>query len=250
MSRPPKTEVDAVNRAIEMVRRTGASVYFVHISTAGGVEAIAAAQAEGLAVSGETCTHYLVLDDAEYQREEQQAVGYVMAPPLRTTADQDALWDGLRSGALSVVSSDHCPYCLSEKNAPEHRDFRTVPNGVPGIEHRMPIIYSAGVERGTISLAEFVAITAHNPAKKFGLYPKKGVIDVGSDADILVLDTQRTTHIHAVSQRQRVDYTPYEGWTLQGQIRKVYSRGELLVESGSFVGPAGRGVYIHRDTSW
>lgn len=246
LSRPPKTEVDAVRRAIGMIRETNASVYFVHISTGGAVAEITRARAEGLDVVAETCTHYLVLDEDLYDRKDSEARGYIIAPPLRDSSDRDALWQALRSGALTVVSSDHCPYCLSEKNSPAHLDFRTVPNGAPGIEHRMLLLYSAGVHSGRISIEDYVRLTSAGPARQFGIYPKKGVIAVGSDADLVILDEASTTVIRQDQQHQKVDYTPYHNWELQGRIERVYSRGNLVIEDGEFVGEQGRGEFLRR----
>jgi len=245
-SRPPKTEVDAVRRAIAMIRETGAAVYFVHISTAGAVREIARARAEGLDVMAETCTHYLVLDEEVYDQDEQVARGYIIAPPLRDAREREALWEALRTGALSVVSSDHCPYCLSEKNSPAHADFRTVPNGAPGIEHRMLVLYSHGVHAGRITIEEYVRLTAANPARRFGIYPQKGTIAVGSDADLVILDPAGHTVINQTNQHQRVDYSPYHDWKVHGRIERVYSKGVLVSQDGSFVGEVGRGRYLQR----
>lgn len=235
LSRPPETEVSAVHRAIALAQESGVHIYFVHISTQGAVEAIAQARGEGRPVAGETCTHYLMLDPDVYDLEEEQARGYVIAPPLREEQHREALWQGLRDGHLSVVSSDHCPYCLSEKNARCHADFRQIPNGGPGIEHRMQILYSEGVAAGNLTLEQYVRITAEGPARQFGLYPRKGVLAVGADADLVILDPEGATLISASTQWQRVDYTPYEGWRLTGAVERVYSRGELLVLDGEFV---------------
>lgn len=246
LSRPPHTEVSAVERAIGMAAEIGTQIYFVHISTAGAVEAIAQARARGQSVTGETCTHYLMLDSEVYDLQEEKARGYVIAPPLREEPHRAALWQGLRDGALSVVSSDHCPYCLSEKNAHEHKDFRQIPNGGPGIEHRMQVLYAHGVVGGNLSLEQYVQITAEAPAREFGLFPRKGVVAVGSDADLVLLQPSGSTLISAETQKQRVDYTPYEGWRLPGSVARVYANGELLVLSGEFVGSRSAGRFLSR----
>lgn len=248
LSRPPHTEVAAVRRALAMVEETGASVYFVHISTAEAVQAIAEARSQGLDVAAETCTHYLMLDEGVYDADDAIARGYIIAPPLRSTHHQNSLWSALHTEALSVVSSDHCPYCLEEKNSPQHDDFRTVPNGAPGIEHRMRLLYSEGVAKGRLSLPEFVRVTATNPARHFGIYPQKGVITVGADADLIILDPAGTTLVQQEKQHQQVDYTPYHDWELRGRIERVYARGELVVKDDKFVADIGRGRFLHRNS--
>lgn len=248
IARPPATEVEAVERAIKIARMAEAPIYFVHLSTEGGVQAVAAAQAEELAVAGETCTHYLTLNRSLYDTPGFDAAKFVLAPPLRSQEHQAALWRGLRTGAVSVVSSDHCPFCLAEKKRLGATDFRLIPNGGPGIEHRLSVIYGEGVRRDRITIERFVELTATAPARQFGLYPKKGVIAPGSDADIVLLDPMGRTKISAATQNQRVDYTLYEGWDLPGEITAVYSRGDLVAKSGRYVGADGRGKFLHRAT--
>lgn len=246
LSRPPHTEVNAVERALGMIKETGASVYFVHISTEAAATAVARAREEGLRVVAETCTHYLVLDESLYDQPDEIANGYIIAPPLRTDSEQAALWEGLKRGDLTVVSSDHCPYCLSEKNSPNHADFRQIPNGAPGIEHRMQLLYSEGVSRDRITLPEYVQLASTAPAKQFGLYPAKGALEVGSDADLVILNPQGETVVRQETQLQRVDYTPYDGWKLHGELERVYSRGELVISEGKYVGAEGRGRFLVR----
>lgn len=248
ISRPPSTEIEAVRRAIQIARMADSPLYFVHLSTEGAVEAVAEARAHDWAVAGETCTHYLTLDRSLYDAPGFEAAKVVLTPPLRTEEHRAALWRGLRAGTLGVVSSDHCPFCLEEKRRLGEADFRAIPNGGPGVEHRMIVMYAEGVRKNQISLEKFVDLTATAPARQFGLFPTKGAIVSGADADIVVLDPDGTTTISAQTQNQRMDYTPYEGWTLPGAIEVVYSRGEEVARGGKYVGAGGRGRFLARST--
>jgi dihydropyrimidinase len=248
ISRPPSTEIEAVRRAIQIARMADSPIYFVHLSTEGAVEAVAEARAQDRAVAGETCTHYLTLDRSLYDAPGFEAAKVVLTPPLRTEEHRAALWRGLRAGTLGVVSSDHCPFCLEEKRRLGEADFRAIPNGGPGVEHRMIVMYAEGVRKNQISLEKFVDLTATAPARQFGLFPNKGAIVSGADADIVVLDPNGTTTISAQTQNQRMDYTPYEGWTLPGAMEAVYSRGEVVARGGKYVGAGGRGRFLARST--
>lgn len=248
IARPPSTEVEAVQRAIMIGQLTDAPIYFVHLSTSGAVAAVSEARSDGRLVAGETCTHYLTLSRSIYDEPGFAPAGAVLTPPIRTQDHQDALWRGLAAGGLSVVSSDHCPFCLTEKKRLGGDDFRKIPNGGPGVEHRMSVVYDRGVTEGRISLERFVEVTSTAPAKQFGLFPKKGIIAPGADADIVVLDPHGATTISASTQEQNIDYTLYEGWKLKGSIEAVYSRGQLVARSGEFVGRSGHGRFIVRST--
>ncbi|MEO8907727.1 MAG: dihydropyrimidinase [Microbacteriaceae bacterium] len=248
ISRPPSTEVEAVERAIKISRMADAPIYFVHLSTEGAVEAVAAAQSAEWAVAGETCTHYLTLDRSLYDQPGFEAAKVVLTPPLRSEEHRAALWRGLRTGTLSVVSSDHCPFCFAEKKRLGASDFRLIPNGGPGVEHRLSVVYGEGVSQNRITLEKFVDLTSTAPARQFGLFPKKGVIAPGSDADIVVFDPDGRTTISAATQNQRMDYTPYEGWDLPGAIAAVYSRGDRIAEYGTYIGKPGRGQFVKRAT--
>ncbi len=248
IARPPATEAEAVERAIRISRIAEAPIYFVHLSTEGAVEAVANAQSSGEPVAAETCTHYLTLDRALYDQPGFEPAKVVLTPPLRTFEHREALWRGLNTGALSVVSSDHCPFCFTEKKRLAGSDFRSIPNGGPGVEQRLAVIYGRGVAEGKLSIERFVALTSTIPAKQFGLYPRKGHLGVGADADIVLFDPNGMTTISAATQYQAVDYTLYEGWTLPGRILRVYSRGSLVADDGQFVGDIGRGEYLHRST--
>lgn len=246
IARPPETEVEAVERAIRISKMAETPLYFVHLSTEGSVAAVAEARSEGIPISAETCTHYLTVSRDIYDEPGFEPAKAVLTPPLRTFEHQEALWRGLNSGVLSVVSSDHCPFCFEEKQRLGGSDFRSIPNGGPGVEHRMMVVYGRGVAEGKLAIEKFVELTSTLPAKQFGLFPRKGHVGVGADADIVVLDPNGTTMITADAQFQNMDYTLYEGWSLPGEIKKVYSRGTLVADGGKFVGKAGHGEYLHR----
>ena len=246
VSRPAATEVEAVRRCIAIARMAEGPIYFVHLSTREAAEAVAEARGQGWPVAGETCTHYLLLGPEEYDKPEFEGAKVVLTPPLRDKQERDGLWHGLRTRALSVVSSDHCPFCFVGQKERGMDDFRKIPNGGPGIEHRIPLLYGHGVRDGRLSLELFVDLVATAPAKFFGLYPRKGTIQVGSDADMVVLDPNGETRISAQTQHQKLDYTPYEGWTIPGRIERVYSRGELIIQGDQLLAKPGRGIFLRR----
>jgi dihydropyrimidinase len=244
-TRPPLVEADAVQRGIDLAKRAGAALYIVHLSSAPALTRVAAARGHGLDILAETCPQYLLLTDAAYDAEPPEAAKFVMSPPLRTPEDQDALWTGLERGGIQVVATDHCPFMTADK-ARGLDDFSRIPNGVPGIEHRMALLYDAGVASGRLSLERFVDVTASGPARIFGLAPRKGAIAEGADADIVVFDPAGTTTISAASHHMRVDYNPYEGRTLRGAVDLVLARGEVVVSDGRYVGTPGRGQFLKR----
>lgn len=249
LSRPPETEAEAVARAIRISRMADTPLYLVHMSTSESARLIADAQREDWPVSAETCTHYLTLGPELYSQPGFEGAKAVLTPPLREAEHREALWGALRTGVISIVGSDHCPYCFGTRKRLGANDFRSIPNGGPGVEHRMLVIWSAGVVTGEITPEQFVTTTAAEPARQFGIYPKKGVIAPGSDADIVVLDAAGETSISATRQTQRVDYTLWEGWTVSGRIAWVFSRGDKLVRDGSLTSEAdraGRGHYLTR----
>jgi dihydropyrimidinase len=245
LSRPPAVEEEAVQRAIAIAGMAGAPLYLVHLSTAGSIEALGRAQVAGQPVHGETCAHYLLLGDDVYRQPGFESAKFVVSPPLRGAEHREALWRGLREGTLDVVSSDHCPFCLGQKELGRD-DFRRIPNGAPGIEHRVQLLYGHGVRAGRLTLERFVDVVATGPAKRFGLYPRKGVIRPGSDADLVVIDPEGTSVILASTMAQRCDYTPFEGWSVPGRIDRVYLRGELIARGGRYVGGAPTGRFIAR----
>jgi dihydropyrimidinase len=244
-TRPPLVEAEAVRRGIALAEAAGAPLYIVHLSSALALTEVAAARERGLDILVETCPQYLLLTDAAYRAVPFEAAKFVMSPPLRTPGDQDALWAGLERGDIQVVATDHCPFTTADK-ARGLGDFSRIPNGAPGIEHRMALLYDAGVAGGWLSLERFVDVTAAAPARIFGLAPRKGAIAVGADADIVVFDPAGTTAISAASHHMRVDYNPYEGRTLGGAVDRVLARGEVVVSGGRYIGTPGRGQFLKR----
>lgn len=248
LARPPATEEEAVHRAIIIAELAEAPAYFVHMSTLGAVEAVRAAQDKSLPISGETCAHYLTLTPEVYQAPDFEAAKAVLTPPIRTQNHQDALWAGLTSGTIGIVSSDHCPLCFKTQKVIGREDFRDIPNGGPGVENRMIVLYSEGVASGRLSVQRYVEVTAERPAKEFGLFPRKGRLAPGADADIIVLDPAGSTQVSARTQYQNVDYSLWEGWTLKGAFESVYSRGHVVANQGTYVGRRGHGRFITRSS--
>jgi dihydropyrimidinase len=246
-SRPPEVEGDAVGRALLMARLAGVPLYIVHVSTRQGVEAIAAARQAGQTVIGETCPQYLLLDESRYQGDADDSAAFVMSPPLRAREHQAALWESLAQGFIQTLATDHCPFTLAEKKKFAAADFTMIPNGCGGIEYRMPLLYSFGVKSGKISLTRFVDLVSTRPAKIFGLYPRKGAIRVGSDADLVIWDPEMKSRISAARQWQRCDHTVFQGLELHGAPRLVFSRGAVVFENGKIHAAQGRGKYLFRD---
>jgi dihydropyrimidinase len=247
LSRPPEVEGDAVNRALLMARLAGVPLYVVHVSSRQGLEAIAAARQSGQTAIAETCPQYLLLDESRYQGHSAEAALNVMSPPLRPREHQAALWEALAQGIVQTLATDHCPFTLAEKRKFAAADFTRIPNGCGGIEYRLSLLYSFGVRSGKIPLTRFVDLVSTKAAKVFGLYPRKGTIRVGSDADLVVWDPQSTSMISAASQWQRGGHTIYEGLSLHGAPRLVFSRGEVVFENGRIEAHPGRGIYLARD---
>jgi len=248
LTRPTKAEAEGVHRAIAIAEMANAPVYIVHLSCYDALKEVQAARDLGLPVYAETCPQYLFLDYSRYEAEGFEGAKYVMTPPLRDKANQELLWKGLRGNDLQVISTDHCPFCMKEQKELGRDDFSKIPNGGPGIEHRMSLIYNGGVAQGRISLNRFVELTSTAAAKIFGLFPKKGTIAVGSDADIVIFDPNREQTISAATHHMRVDYSAYEGWTVKGVTETVLSRGGVIVENGEFKGKPGDGRFIKRGT--
>jgi dihydropyrimidinase len=204
------------------------------------------ARDRGLAAHAETCPQYLFLSYDNYEEPGFSGAKYVMSPPLRDKAKQDQLWRGLASNDLQVISTDHCPFCMKEQKELGLFDFSKIPNGAPGIETRMSLVYDGGVRAGRISLNRFVELTSTSPAKIFGLFPRKGTIAPGSDADIVVFDPNRTITLAASTLHMKVDYNPYEGRQVTGATDTVLSRGRPVIENGVFVGRPGAGSFLKR----
>jgi dihydropyrimidinase len=248
LTRPARLEAEATHRAIALAEVADVPVYIVHLSAAEALEQVTAARDRGLPAFAETCPQYLFLSYDNYEEPGFAGAKYVMSPPLRAKDKQKELWRGLRSNDLQVVATDHCPFCMKGDKELGQNDFSKIPNGAPGIESRMSLLYDGGVEARNITLNRFVELTSTAPAKIFGLFPKKGTIAVGSDADLVIFDPQGTTVWSAKTHHMNVDYNPYEGRTCKGAIETVLSRGEVIVERSKFIGTAGRGAYVKRST--
>lgn len=247
LSRPPEVEGDAVSRALLMARLAGVPLYIVHVSSRQGVEAMAAARQGGQTVIGETCPQYLLLDESRYRGGSASAALSVMSPPLRAREHQAALWEALAQGIIQTLATDHCPFNACEKKKFAASDFSRIPNGTGGIEYRLALLYTFGVRSGKIPLARFVDLVSTRPAKIFGLYPRKGTIRPGSDADLVIWDPEIKSTISAARQWQRCDHTVYQGLKLQGGPRLVFSRGQAVFADGKIQADAGRGHYLARD---
>jgi len=247
LTRPTIAEAEAVQRAIAMAEIAGAPVYIVHLSSEDALNQVREARDRGVPAFAETCPQYLLLSLEDNMRNNSfEDAKYVFTPPLREKKNQAKLWDGLKTDNLQVVSTDHCPFCFADQKTLGANDFTKIPNGGPGIENRLQLIHHHGVNSGKITLNRFVEITATAPARIFGMYPRKGTIAVGSDADIVIWDPNAGHTISAATHNMRVDYSMFEGFKVKGNARQVFSRGELIVEHGKFIGKAGRGAYLKR----
>jgi dihydropyrimidinase len=245
LTRPPRAEAEATHRAIALSEIADVPVYIVHLSSAEALEMVTEARDRGLPAYAETCPQYLFLSYDNYEEPDFGGAKYVMSPPLRDKAKQDLLWRGLKGNDLQCISTDHCPFCIKEKELGRN-DFSKIPNGAPGIETRMSLVYDGGVRAGRISLNRFVELTSTSPAKIFGLFPRKGTIAPGSDADIVVFDPNRQITLAAKTLHMKVDYNPYEGRQVTGAADTVLSRGRMVIENGKFVGRPGSGAFLKR----
>ena len=252
-SRPIPVEREATHRAISLAELVDVPVMIVHVSNRGAMEEIRRAQQKGLKVYGETCPQYLVLTARNLEGLNMEGAKYVCSPPPRDAASQQACWEGLQQNVFSLFSSDHCPFRYDDpqgKLTPRGKtSFRWVPNGIPGVETRLPILFSEGVRKGRISLNEFVALVATNHAKTYGLYPRKGTIAVGSDADIVIWDGKREMTISQTLMHHGADYTPYEGLRVTGWPVSTMVRGRFVVRDGRLVGAKTGGAYVSRNRS-
>ncbi len=245
-SRPASAEAEAIARVLALAEAAGAPVYIVHVAPARGAEALAAARARGLDASGETCPQYVLLTDAEYGRPGFEGAKFVCAPPLRTPEDQAALWEALRRGELQTVGTDHCPFNYAGQKDLGRDDFTQIPGGLPGVEFRLALMYAAGVRAGRFGVNRWVELCSTAPARRFGLYPRKGSLSPGADADIVLFDPERTGVFSHKTQHENVDYTPYEGRALHGFPAVTLSRGAVVVRGGTFTGRHGHGRYLAR----
>jgi len=246
LTRPTTAEAEATARAIALAEMAGAPVYIVHLSCNDALEKVREARDRGLPVYAETCPQYLYLSLENMDAPGFEGAKYVFTPPLREKWHQEKLWSGLKHDNLQVVSTDHCPFCFKEQKEMGIGDFTKIPNGGPGIEHRMSLVYSGGVAQGRFSVNRFVELVATTPAKLFGLYPRKGTIAVGSDADLVIFDPKREHTISAKNHHMRVDYSMFEGIKVTGMPEIVFSRGRVLVEGDKFLGRPVQGEFIKR----
>ena len=248
LTRPTTAEAEATARAIALAEMAGAPVYIVHLSCNDALEKVREARDRGLPVYAETCPQYLYLSIDNFDVPGFEGAKYVFTPPLREKWHQEKLWNGLKRDHLQVVSTDHCPFCFKEQKELGRGDFTKIPNGGPGVEHRMSLIYSGGVAAGRFSVNRFVELVSTTPAKLFGLYPRKGTIAVGSDADLVIFDPNRKHTISAKTHHMRVDYSMFEGIQVSGMPSTVLSRGRVVVDEDKFLGRAGAGEFMKRST--
>jgi len=249
MTRPTRMEAEGVHRAISIAEVAQVPVYIVHLSSSDALEQVMLARNRGVHAFAETCPQYLFLDDSYYEQEGFEGAKYVMTPALREKWNQDELWKGLRFGDLQSISTDHCPFCFKDQKILGINDFSKIPNGGPGVENRMSLVYNGGVNSGRISLNKFVELTSTAAAKTFGLFPKKGTIAVGSDADIVIFDPHRRETIsinNACTHHMRVDYNAYEGFEVTGFTETVLSRGKIIINKCEYVGKKGDGRFLKR----
>jgi dihydropyrimidinase len=248
LTRPPELEGEATSRAIQLAKVSGAPLYIVHLTASQALDAVTEARDTGQNVFAETCPQYLYLALEDLARPDFEGAKYVASPPLRPREHGDSLWRGLRTNDLAVVSTDHCPFCFKDQKELGRGDFSRIPNGIPGVEHRMDLVYQ-GVAAGRISLERWVEITSTSPARMFGLYGRKGVIAPGADADIVVYDPLAEQTISALTHHMNVDYSAYEGMQLTGKVDTVLSRGAVVIRGGEFHGRAGHGRFLSRGLS-
>ncbi|MGL4572423.1 MAG: dihydropyrimidinase [Clostridium sp.] len=247
ISRGPLVEGEAVARAINIAKMAESPLYIVHNTCKEAVLEIARARDEEYPIMGETCTQYLLLSDDEYNRDGFEGAKYVMSPPLRSKDNFKYLWRAIRNNTLQVVATDHCPFFMKQKELGIN-SFDKIPNGAPGVELRMALLYTYGVLENEISINKFVEVTSTNAAKIYGMYPKKGTIAVGSDGDLVIFDPNKELEVTLDILHENVDYTPYEGFKIKGFPEVTLSRGEIIASNGKFVGRSGRGEFIKRNS--
>ncbi len=248
LTRPMSLEAEATHRAIILAEIADVPIYIVHLSAADALRAVREARERGLPVYAETCPQYLFLDDSEYERPNFEAAKYVVSPPLRPKGNEESLWKGLVSNDLQVVASDHSPYLFHGPSGKQQgrRDFSQIPNGGPGVETRLQLLYDGGVADGRITLNRMVEVLSTSPAKLFGLYPQKGTIGIGSDADLVIFDPNKKHRINQKAHHMRIDYNMYEGREVTGAVETVLLRGSTLLKKGEFLGRPGQGRFIKR----
>ncbi|MEO6131017.1 MAG: dihydropyrimidinase [Saprospiraceae bacterium] len=245
LSQPEITEAEATGRFADMANYTGVTAYVVHMTCEGALNHIRDIERRNQKVYAETCIQYLILDASLYEKNFEGAK-WVMSPPLRQKKDQDTLWAGINQGTVQIVATDHCPFKWQQKLMGEH-DFSKIPNGHPAIENRMELLFTEGVQKGKITLNKFVEVTSTNPAKIFGMFPRKGCITVGSDADLVIFDPNQEHIISSSTHHMNVDYSAYEGWQLKGKCRTTILRGKVAVDNGEVRINKGYGKFIRRN---
>ena len=249
LTRPTRMEAEGTHRAIAIAEVADVPVYIVHLSSSDALEQVTLARNRGINVYAETCPQYLFLDHSYYEQEGFEGAKYVMTPALREKWNQDELWRGLQFGDLQSIATDHCPFCFKEQKVLGIDDFSKIPNGAPGVENRMALVHNGGVNGGRITLNKFVELTSTSAAKTFGLFPKKGTIAVGSDADLVIFNPGREETIsikNPCTHHMRVDYNAYEGFRVKGFPETVISRGKVIVDNCDYVGRKGDGQFIKR----
>ena len=249
ITRPTRMEAEGVHRAISIAEVAQVPIYIVHLSSSDALEQVMLARNRGVHAFAETCPQYLFLDDSYYDQEGFEGAKYVMTPALREKWNQDELWKGLKFGDLQSIATDHCPFCFKDQKILGIDDFSKIPNGSPGVENRMSLVFNGGVNSGRISLNKFVELTSTAAAKTFGLFPKKGTIAVGSDADIVIFDPNRTETIsvnNTCTHHMNVDYNTYEGFEVTGFTETVLSRGKIIIDNCEYVGKKGDGHFLKR----
>jgi dihydropyrimidinase len=245
LTRPDWMEAEAVHRLLALAGVTNTPLVLAHLSCGLGLNEVRAARARGQTVWVETCPQYLLLDESEYRRPGFEGAKFVMSPPLRTEADRTALWAGLAAGEVNTVGTDHCPFFYETQKTRGRDNFSRIPGGAPGIETRLSLLYTHGVRTGRLTLERWVEVCCTEPARRFGLAPRKGTLAVGADADVVLFDPERCVTLSVTALHQNVDYCPYEGWQVHGYPVTVLSRGEVIVRDGEFVGAKGRGSFLH-----
>jgi len=245
-SRPPAVEAEGVHHLMTFAELTGAATYIVHLSCREALDQAIAARQRGVRVAVETLIQYLTLDKTCAEKPKFEGSKYVMSPPLRARQHQEILWRGLRDGLVQTVATDHCPFDFKTQKSMGRRDFTKIPNGIPSLEDRINLLYTYGVQRGKIDLPTFVNAASTQVAKLFGLFPRKGTIQPGADADLVVYDPDYRGRITAKRQQMNVDYSAFEGWKIEGRPSVVTVRGQVAVRDGKFVGRHGHGKFLAR----
>jgi len=246
LSHPPEAEAEAVGRAVSLAALAKAPIYIVHTSAAQALEKVKEARDKGQRVLAETCPQYLFFNIEHYKLPNFEGAKYVMSPPLRDEGNEESLWQGLRSGDLQVVSTDHCPFNFVGQKDMGKGDFSMIPNGMPGVETRVPLMYHFGVNEGRFSVNRFVELVSTNPARLFGLAPQKGTISIGADADLVVFDPQKEVRLSVENLHMNVDHSPYDHITVRGYPVLTMQRGKIIVRDGEFLGEAGAGQFLRR----